>query len=103
MEVKSGKFHASRVYQKCKLVTSLAKDLGIVLEYLPPYSPNLNLIERLWKFVKSEIQTKYYSKFDEFKNTIDAVIASTTTKNKARIDKLLGEKIQLFNDLQQIT
>ena len=39
-------------YQKCHLVMDLAKSLGIELLYLPTYSPNLNLIERLWKFIK---------------------------------------------------
>ncbi|MBQ7586375.1 MAG: transposase, partial [Desulfovibrionaceae bacterium] len=33
-------------YQRCKLVTELAEELGIVLEFLPSYSPNLNLIYR---------------------------------------------------------
>ena len=39
-------------YQKCQSVASKAKELNIELLYLPPYSPNLNLIERLWRFVK---------------------------------------------------
>jgi transposase len=39
-------------YQRCKLVMEKATELGIELLFLPPYSPNLNLIERLWKFVK---------------------------------------------------
>ena len=39
-------------YQKCKIVWELADELGVQLVYIPSYSPNLNLIERLWKFVK---------------------------------------------------
>jgi len=46
-------------YQKCKIVTELAASLNIELLYVPPYSPNLNLIERLWNFVK---KTVLYSK-----------------------------------------
>ena len=47
-------------YQKCAVVQELAKQLGIELLYLPSYSPNLNLIERVWKFVKAEcLRTKY--------------------------------------------
>ena len=42
-------------YQRCEPVRSLAAELRIELLYLPPYSPNLNLIERLWKFVKKEV------------------------------------------------
>ena len=49
-------------YQKCALVEDLARQLGIELLYLPSYSPNLNVIERVWKFVKSEcLRTKYYA------------------------------------------
>jgi transposase len=39
-------------YQRCQLVQTLARQLNIELLFLPSYSPNLNLIERLWKFVK---------------------------------------------------
>ena len=42
-------------YQRCKLVTEYAKSLSIDLLFLPPYSPNLNLIERLWRFVKKKL------------------------------------------------
>ena len=42
-------------YQKCKLVFYFAKLLDIELLYLPAYSPNLNIIERLWKFVKKSV------------------------------------------------
>ncbi|MBO5182052.1 MAG: transposase [Paraprevotella sp.] len=34
-------------YQHCKAVMDKAKILGIELLFLPPYSPNLNIIERL--------------------------------------------------------
>ena len=39
-------------YQRCQLVQNLARELHIELLFLPAYSPNLNLIERLLKFVK---------------------------------------------------
>jgi len=41
-------------YQKCALVMKLADSLQIELCFLPAYSPNLKIIERLWKFVKKE-------------------------------------------------
>ncbi|HEY8035401.1 MAG TPA: transposase, partial [Methylobacter sp.] len=48
------------------------------LIYLPPYSPNLNLIERLWRFVKKEVlYSTHYDKFDAFRNSIDTCIADT--------------------------
>ena len=89
-------------YQKCKIVQEIANKLNIHLEYIPPYSPNLNLIERLWKFVKGEIRTRFYNDFDLFKEKIDSVISSTTLENKEKVNKLIGEKVQLFNNLQFI-
>ena len=86
-------------YQKCTVVQKLAAELNIQLIYIPPYSPNLNLIERLWKFVKGELRSKYYDDFDIFQQKIDSVIDSTTQENKAKVNKLIGEKIQLFDDL----
>jgi transposase len=86
-------------YQKCEVVTTLAKELGIVLHYIPPYSPNLNLIERLWKHVKSRLRSKYYDRFDDFKDTIDSIIEDTGNGSKRLIDKLIGESVQIFDTL----
>ncbi len=90
-------------YQKCKAVQNLASELNIHLVYIPPYSPNLNLIERLWKFVKGELRTKYYNNFSIFKEKIDSIINSTSQENYARICKLISEKVQLFVSLQPIS
>lgn len=38
------------------------------LIYLPAYSPNLNIIERLWKFFHEKHRDKYFEKFKEFEN-----------------------------------
>ncbi len=86
-------------YQKCCIVQELAVQLGIHLEYIPPYSPNLNLIERVWKFVKGEISSKYYDDFDTFKQKIDSTISSTDGKNKPKINRLIGKGVQLFFNL----
>ena len=89
-------------YQKCEVVTSLARELAIDLVFLPPYSPNLNLIERLWKFTKGKLRVKYYNDFKTFKDTIDSIIRGTDNIFKGQISRLLGEKIQLFGGLQLI-
>ena len=90
-------------YQKCRIVQEMASTLDIHLEYIPPYSPNLNLIERLWKFVKEELRTKYYDDFALFCEKIDSVIDSTTRSNKAKVEKLIGEKVLLFDNLSPVT
>jgi len=89
-------------YQKCEVVRNLAQELGIVLHYIPPYSPNLNLIERLWKHVKARLRSKYYDRFDDFKDTIDLIIEDTSKVSKELIDKLIGESVQIFDTLVPI-
>lgn len=59
-------------YNRAYNVQNKAKKLGIKLMYLPPYSPNLNLIERLWKFFKKKImKNKYYPTFEIFYQHIE--------------------------------
>jgi hypothetical protein len=41
--------------KNCQSVADNAKEPGVELLYLPPNSPNLNLIERLWRFVKKQV------------------------------------------------
>ena len=56
-------------YYRSKKVASYLKNSRIRLVFLPPYSPNLNLIERYWKlFKKKVLYNRYYEKFDEFKS-----------------------------------
>ena len=86
-------------YQRCDAVRELAKELGIQLVFIPPYSPNLNLIERMWKFVKNRLRSKYYDQFDVFKDTIDSIVDSTHTSNLEVINRLIGRGVQLFDDL----
>ena len=86
-------------YQKCYIVQDTAALLGIELVYIPPYSPNLNLIERLWKFVKSELRTKYYDNFGIFKERIDSIVNSTDKDSKNLIDSLVTDKVQLFDEI----
>lgn len=60
-------------YYKNKLVSAYLtqQKCRIELKFLPPYSPNLNFIERLWKFMKKYIiGVKYREKFKEFEYDI---------------------------------
>ena len=84
-------------YQKCLVVKALAEERNVSLVYIPPYSPNLNLIERLWKHVKGRLRTRYYNDFAVFKETIDSITDSTDKSDKAIVDRLIGEKVQLFD------
>jgi transposase InsO family protein len=85
--------------QKCQWVADKAAELGIELLYLPPYSPNLNLIERLWRVVKKEVlYSTHYDKFDAFRNSIDTCIVDLGTRFKANMQTLMTLKFQLFSE-----
>jgi len=59
-------------YYHSKAVQEYLKTSRIKLVFLPPYAPNLNLIERLWKFFKKKIlYNHYYETFDEFRAACD--------------------------------
>jgi transposase len=53
---------------KALSVRALAKELNIEIILLPPYSPNLNPIERLWKFFKKKVlYNQYHEKYIDFR------------------------------------
>jgi len=84
-------------YQKCQSVANKAKALNIELLYLPPYSPNLNLIERLWRFVKKQVlYSKHYDRFDSFRNSINNCINDLGTRFKSEMQSLMTMNFQLF-------
>ena len=90
-------------YQKCALVFATAASLRIELCFLPAYSPNLNLIERLWKFVKKQcLYSNYYADFGSFKSAIVDCLAGTHTTHKSALDSLLTLRFQLFKKAQFI-
>jgi len=64
-------------YNYARTVTEEARRQRILLDYLPPYSPNLNPIERLWKFVRKEFfKDKYRDTFAKFRTQLDAFFAN---------------------------
>lgn len=92
-------------YQRCKLVQNLAEQLGIELLFLPSYSPNLNLIERLWKWVKNKcLYGKYYETFDLFKQGIENTLQTVALPDtKEELKTLLNLKFQTFEKTQIMT
>ena len=87
-------------YQRCALVQTLAERLGMELLYLPTYSPNLNLIERLWKFVKKQcLYSKYYPDSESFQQAIVDCLEQAPTKHKAALDTLLTLRFQTFKEV----
>jgi transposase len=87
-------------YQKCALVTNLAAQLGVELLYLPSYSPNLNLIERLWTFVKKEcLRSIHYPNYEAFTTAITRCLNDLPTKHKIDRASLLTHNFQTFENV----
>ena len=83
-------------YQKCRLVFDAAAKYNINLIFLPTYSPNLNLIERVWKFVKSKVLNAAY------KETFDQFCDSITECTEHLHDNYHNEMLSLITDKFQI-
>ena len=84
-------------YQRNAVVQSLAESLGIELLFLPSYSPNLNLIERLWKFIKRRsLYGRYHSTFADFRTAIEETIDGLPTKHAADLASLMTLNFQRF-------
>jgi transposase len=87
-------------YQHNEAVKALAKSLNVELLFLPGYSPNLNLIERLWRFIKREaLYGRYHANFADFKAAIEQVIDQMPTKHKGRLASLLTLNFQIFDNV----
>jgi transposase len=87
-------------YQRNAVVESLAKELGVTLLFLPSYSPNLNLIERLWKFMKRRsLYGRYHPTFAEFRAAIEETMDGLSTIHAVPLKKLMSLKFQQFEDV----
>jgi DDE superfamily endonuclease len=86
-------------YQRCEAVTAEAKRLGIELLFLPSYSPNLNLIERLWKFTKKKaLRGKHYPDFATFVGAIDDCLDRIHTDHREVLTALMTLTFQTFDN-----
>jgi transposase len=87
-------------YQRCALAQSLAIELGIELLFLPSYSPNLNLIERLWKFVKKKaLHCRHHTNYADFHTAIDDCLIKLSTSYKHDMCSLLTLHFQTFDNV----
>jgi len=83
-------------YYRSRKVKEYLEESKIKLVFLPPYSPNLNLIERLWKyFRKIVLYNKYYETFEEFKRACISFFRQSK-KHKEGISSLLTENFQII-------
>jgi transposase len=87
-------------YQHNAAVKALASQLGIALMFLPSYSPNLNRIERLWKFVKRRaLYGRYHPTFADFRAAVEQVLDGHSSTYAEQLEALMTLNFQLFEDV----
>jgi transposase len=87
-------------YQRNAVVQALAASLGIELLFLPSYSPNLNLIERLWRFTKREaLYGRYHPTFADFQAAVQDTLSQLSTTHKDRLASLMTLNFQVFDSV----
>jgi len=86
-------------YQRCKKVMDHAAETKVELLFLPAYSPNLNLIERLWKHLKKRcLKNQYFDCFETFKQNIDHYLDHLQEDYQGELESLLTLKFQSFGN-----
>lgn len=85
-------------YQHNEWVKKCAEYVGVKLSFLPPYSPNLNLIERLWKFLKKKVVTnKYYDSFSDFCYSVENFLDNVHVEHYDELKSLLTFNFEILD------
>ena len=85
-------------YHYCHLVKEKAANTRIQLVWLPSYSPELNMIERLWKlFKKKTLYNRFYETKKKFISACEAFFSEH--KYKEDISSLIGEGVAAYSTL----
>ena len=82
-------------YNHAKIVRQHVENTTVELLFLPSYSPNLNLIERLWRFLKDKVMTAYHESFERFVDEIDKVL-DNLEEYADELASLMTEKFEIL-------
>jgi len=84
-------------YHRAFDVRKAAKKLGIKLHYLPPYSPNLNPIERLWKVMNEHVRNNcFFETPKKFKDALDNFFKKTLPDIAESLNSRINDNFQLL-------
>ena len=84
-------------YNYAIVTRTFAEENNILLLFLPPYAPNLNLIERLWKFTKKHlVNNTYHENFTQFVNVTDSFFNNLGDYHQ-ELSSLFTQKFQIIH------
>ena len=83
-------------YFKAEIVSKwLEGHPKLQIEFLPPYSPNLNLIERFWRFAKEKlVKNTYYEKYKTFRAKVFQFL-NHVDEHVEELSTLMVEKFEI--------
>lgn len=85
-------------YHRSQLVKDAAFVLNIELHYLPPYSPNLNPIERLWKVMNEYARNNvYFKNKQDFRAAINKFFTATLPEIADLLTSRLNDNFQVLS------
>lgn len=86
-------------YHTSQAVRKFAQGNNIKLHYLPPYSPNLNPIERLWKFMNEQIRNNcFFNSAKEFRETIRDFFRVKIPEMKEALKSRITDNFQIIKN-----
>jgi transposase len=84
-------------YHRAGIVKEKARELDIKLIFLPPYSPNLNPIERLWKVMNEKVRNnKFFNNAKEFRQQINLFFEQILPEIGHSLDTRINDNFQVF-------
>src|SRR3954463_1357505 len=87
----------ARYYSKPVVKEWLARHRQFQLVFLPAYSPNLNLIERLWKFLRKEALNRWHETFEAMQDAV-AEVLDHLDRSLPDLDSLMTEEFHILKD-----
>ena len=77
-------------------IAQVKQERGVVfdLKHLPAYSPNLNLIERLWKFLRKKALQRWHATFEDMQQAVGEVL-DNLDRYHSELDSLMTERFHL--------
>jgi transposase len=84
-------------YYHSEIVKEFLRDNPrIILKFMPPYSPNLNIIERLWRILKKKVvYNKFYQKFEDFRIAVINFFENEIWRDK-EFENILTDNFQII-------